>query len=433
MASEYTPYYNLDLYTDTDKPNLRDQYNGAINKIDTQLHVANDAIVVATTAAQQAVKQAETATTDITALEKSIKTETSEREAEDTALDGKITAEATARANADTALDGKITAEATARANADTALDARVKALEAGTAGKSYKNLVCIGDSWLEGYSSIGNFTSWGSLLATDLDAEVYNSYKGGCGFSTKSDGINFTSLVTTAKNNVTDPNAIDCVVIAGGINDRKVSAATVKSDAATCISTVVKAFPNADVYVFPMLLVGRFICSSSMNVLRAIQQGCASVNSTRVNIYGECYDWLYDDTTLHADSYHPNQAGHNVLAGLMRNVLFGGTPTAHDGSVSISGANNYSLLSGSYVRRSGNNCSGYIGTTDSPTDGTPFINISNGYTPGNAYQPYLNNAGALKCMNTKSIGADNWGFAPAYGNASQIYSTANWAIEDNA
>ena len=38
MASEYTPNYNLDLYTDNDKPNLRDQYNGAITKIDTQLH-----------------------------------------------------------------------------------------------------------------------------------------------------------------------------------------------------------------------------------------------------------------------------------------------------------------------------------------------------------------------------------------------------------
>lgn len=37
MASLYTPTYNLDLYTGSDKPNLRDQYNAAMGKIDTAL------------------------------------------------------------------------------------------------------------------------------------------------------------------------------------------------------------------------------------------------------------------------------------------------------------------------------------------------------------------------------------------------------------
>ena len=45
MASEYTPNYNLDLYVSTDKPNLRDQYNGAIGKIDKALLDANNKVV----------------------------------------------------------------------------------------------------------------------------------------------------------------------------------------------------------------------------------------------------------------------------------------------------------------------------------------------------------------------------------------------------
>lgn len=45
MASEYTPNYNLDLYVSTDKPNLRDQYNGAMGKIDTALLAANNKVV----------------------------------------------------------------------------------------------------------------------------------------------------------------------------------------------------------------------------------------------------------------------------------------------------------------------------------------------------------------------------------------------------
>lgn len=43
MASEYTPNYNLDKYVGTDKPNLRDQYNSAMDKIDAQfVGIEND-------------------------------------------------------------------------------------------------------------------------------------------------------------------------------------------------------------------------------------------------------------------------------------------------------------------------------------------------------------------------------------------------------
>lgn len=43
MASEYTPNYNLDKYVGTDKPNLRDQYNSAMDKIDAQfVNIEND-------------------------------------------------------------------------------------------------------------------------------------------------------------------------------------------------------------------------------------------------------------------------------------------------------------------------------------------------------------------------------------------------------
>lgn len=45
MASEYTPNYNLDLYASADKPNLRDQYNAAMGKIDVQMKTNADNIV----------------------------------------------------------------------------------------------------------------------------------------------------------------------------------------------------------------------------------------------------------------------------------------------------------------------------------------------------------------------------------------------------
>lgn len=58
----YTEYFNLDKYESLDRPNLRDQYNAAMDKIDAALHtqagtVATQAVTVAqlqTTVTQQA-------------------------------------------------------------------------------------------------------------------------------------------------------------------------------------------------------------------------------------------------------------------------------------------------------------------------------------------------------------------------------------------
>lgn len=74
MASEYTPNYNLDLYADSDKPNLRDQYNGAITKIDAQLHEFSNNMVIVTDAANQARDKAATAQAAADANTKSIST-----------------------------------------------------------------------------------------------------------------------------------------------------------------------------------------------------------------------------------------------------------------------------------------------------------------------------------------------------------------------
>ena len=49
MATEYTPNYNLDLYASADKPNLRDQYNAAMGKVDAQMKKSADDIVNAST------------------------------------------------------------------------------------------------------------------------------------------------------------------------------------------------------------------------------------------------------------------------------------------------------------------------------------------------------------------------------------------------
>lgn len=72
MATDYTPNYNLDLYASTDKPNLRDQYNAAMGKIDTQMKKSADDVTNANANVLTLQTQMTEAQKDITALESTV-------------------------------------------------------------------------------------------------------------------------------------------------------------------------------------------------------------------------------------------------------------------------------------------------------------------------------------------------------------------------
>ena len=71
MANAHTPTFNFDLYVGTDKPNLLDQYNSAVTKIDKQILTTNDNLTIALEAARQASAQGAENTGKISNLEKS--------------------------------------------------------------------------------------------------------------------------------------------------------------------------------------------------------------------------------------------------------------------------------------------------------------------------------------------------------------------------
>ena len=74
MATEYTPNYNLDLYASADKPNLRDQYNAAMGKIDTQMKKSADDVTNANANVLTLQTQGTEAQKDISALESTVET-----------------------------------------------------------------------------------------------------------------------------------------------------------------------------------------------------------------------------------------------------------------------------------------------------------------------------------------------------------------------
>lgn len=72
MATEYTPNYNLDLYASADKPNLRDQYNAAMGKIDTQMKANADGVTNANANVGTLQTQMAKAQEDISELESTV-------------------------------------------------------------------------------------------------------------------------------------------------------------------------------------------------------------------------------------------------------------------------------------------------------------------------------------------------------------------------
>lgn len=345
MATEYTPYYNIDLYTDADKPNLRDQYNAAMRKVDTQLHTSNNNITVAIEAANQAKEAAEAANEAVT-------TETEDRKAADTALetaykaadtalDGKITDEATARTDADNALGTRIDNEATARANADTALSGRIDALEPLTAKSKYygHRMVVIGDSYAYGTGASDHDGAeqnrFSTRLANMLGAIEVNVAVGSTGFCDPGSGGQnspFPTQVSQAatKLNAEQRNDVRLVLIAGGINDEREGDTYSRAQLATAAKntcTAAKAsFPNADIVVFPMLWNGQGWQYHAFNFECGIVEGVMQSNCG-VAVQG-CWTWNFGNASAYAsDNLHPNDTGHlNFANRMFESITQGGT-----------------------------------------------------------------------------------------------------------
>lgn len=84
MASVYTNHYNLDKYTGNDKPNLRDQYNAAMDKIDAQMYTNSGLAGTALNSANAASTSAKTASDKVDA-------EVARAKAEESKLSSSIT------------------------------------------------------------------------------------------------------------------------------------------------------------------------------------------------------------------------------------------------------------------------------------------------------------------------------------------------------
>lgn len=201
-----------------------------------------------------------------------------------------------------------------------TALTNNITSLSNSLAGKEnkIKNVVCIGDSYLEGYTPDGNISGWGDRLASLSGWTVHKYYKGGAGFTNTVDNINFTSLLNSAKNGVPDANKIDLVIVAGGYNE---GSGIVRNNVKNWVDTAHNYFPNAIISVGYIAVHGtRSVYSVNASVVAYTQEisGCMSL--------GDLSGALISDLTLNvsSDGIHPNGTGQSMIASAIYNAVRG-------------------------------------------------------------------------------------------------------------
>lgn len=163
MATEYTPNYDLDLYASADKPNLRDQYNAAMGKIDTQMKKSADDVTNANANVLTLQTQMTEARKDISALESTVETHgTRITDVQKTAND----ALSLAKTNESdvTALTGRVTAAEGDITEAQNDIDG----LQTAVNGKAPINHASTANTYGQGSS-----TNFGHLKVADNGADA--------------------------------------------------------------------------------------------------------------------------------------------------------------------------------------------------------------------------------------------------------------------
>ena len=208
MATKYTPNYNLDLYASADKPNLRDQYNAAMGKIDTQMKANANGITNANANVGTLQTQMKQVQGEVTALESTVETHgTQIAGVQKTANDALSLAQTNKSSIADTQFDVAsltsrvTTVEGTANKNkADVAsLDTRMGVAEGNISnlqtGKAPTNHASTANTYGQGSS-----TNFGHLKVVDSGTAAAST---GTAASPKmvNDAVNVAPTVLTTEN----------------------------------------------------------------------------------------------------------------------------------------------------------------------------------------------------------------------------------------
>ncbi len=123
---------------------------------------------------------------------------------------------------------------------------------EATEPAEDKPTLLCIGDSYIQGWAPEGMRTSWGRLVGDILGAETTVYGQGGVGFAhVGQSGTNFPGFIDSVREWYGDKEP-DMIILAGGINDAMYGSSSrgFANGAKSAVSKLLSYYPNAKIYV---------------------------------------------------------------------------------------------------------------------------------------------------------------------------------------
>lgn len=213
--------------------------------------------------------------------------------------------------------------------------------------------IICIGDSYLQGYNPDGDTTPWGTHLMNFLNktaSDVYSYADGGCGFvAIGQNGNRFEDLIRTAANDVSfDNKDVSLIIIGGGFNDAANGASN--SDLSTrfgnCESLISANFVNAKTVV---AFMG---AAQSPEVLVTYDKLYNAIMRYNNNAQIHNMSYIYDvgialkgaGNTLGSDGIHPNNDGQVIIAKAIYNFILNGNTIGFKHFFDYTGINLYAI-----------------------------------------------------------------------------------------
>lgn len=293
--STYTNWYHLDKYEGQDKPNLLDQYNSAMDKVDSALH-------------QIAESGGGSIPSDITQRVADLEQDVSTLQRNVLDINNNITS-----------LENKVSSP--------------IYNPYEGT------NIVFIGDSYTYGTGASDHggaeIMRFSGRLCSMLSANEFNFGIGSTGFCDPGSGgqnTTFAQQIAGAVSSMDEAerNRVSVVIIAGGINDAhdatEYSYNQMYTAAGECVLRAQLGFKNAKILVVPMLWKGYNFSNRAENYYNAIIEGVKHVvgNERKKVAYMQgCYTWNWGDSThFNSDKLHPNDDGYQVIANNIYSAL---------------------------------------------------------------------------------------------------------------
>lgn len=225
------------------------------------------------------------------------------------------------------------------------------------------KNILCIGDSYLEGWSPDGTFESWGPKVGRLLgltNGETYHQrYQGGAGFVATNNDRNFgTMLQEAAQMSEIDPDAIDLIIVGGGFNDGTYAEATIIAAINTFCGSAKSLFPNARIIIADMMWSqrnssGRGTIYQKLGVRTAYNRGATS---NGVFSFPDAWRALAGvapggASTMASDGIHPLAAGQTLLAEAVVSFIRTGSYIKAWDFLPLGAGNIYALQDGNMVK----------------------------------------------------------------------------------